>query len=353
MRPARAADRACRWSRRRNPAAVRDRRRPRRQLHRVHADGLGAAVRARPAARHAAGHRDRAALRRRRDAARAADRDGDRGAVRAAEPRAEQRSRRRFRARRLPRARVRSVRGPGARDRERAGGAAPDRVRPRPADTLLRGRRGFGAAALRARRPARGATGARDPRLVASRARRGDGGGGARDRVQPRPDAPDPARLVHECAAAAHRGVGLRGAPSRLAARRRRNAESPEDGVGLEDGSARLRRRARDHRHRALAEHAGRHAAHARRPARQGRARRLLDVLVHQLPAHAAASAVVVRRVPQGRLRHHRRAHARVRVRARARQRRGRREAAARDVAGRARQRLRDVDGILERVLAR
>ena len=38
---------------------------------------------------------------------------------------------------------------------------------------------------------------------------------------------------------------------------------------------------------------------------------------MHQLPAHAAAPEGVVRDVPQGRLRDHRRAHARVRVRAR------------------------------------
>ena len=243
--------------------------------------------------------------------------------------------------------------GPGAGDGERARGAAPDRIHARAADALLRGRGGARAAALRARRPAGGTAAARDARLVAAGARRGHGGGGARDRLQRRPDAADPARLVHELAAAAHRGDGLGGAPARFAARRRRNPESAEGAEDLGNWTARLRRRARDHRHRPLAEHAGRHAAHARRPARQGRPGRLLDVLVHQLPAHAAAPAGVVRRVPQGRARDRGRTHARVRVRARARQRRGRREAAARDMACRARQRLRDVDGVLERVLAR
>ena len=96
----------------------------------------------------------------------------------------------------------------------------------------------------------------------------------------------------------------------------------------------------------------GQPAAHARLAARQGRARRLLDVLVHQLPAHAPASARVVRRLPQGRLRDRRRAHAGVRVRARLGNVPQRDARPARHVAGRARQRLRDVDGVLEPVLA-
>ena len=110
---------------------------------------------------------------------------------------------------------------------------------------------------------------------------------------------------------------------------------------------------ARLHRHRRLAEHAGRPAGVARRAARQGRARRLLDVLVHQLPAHASAPARLVRRVPQGRPRDRRRAHAGVRVRARARQRPPGDARPRRHLARRARQRLRHVDGVLEPVLAR
>ena len=58
-------------------------------------------------------------------------------------------------------------------------------------------------------------------------------------------------------------------------------------------------------------------AADAAAAARQGRADRLLDVLVHQLPAHAPAPQGVGRGLPQARARDHRRAHARVRVRAR------------------------------------
>src|SRR5581483_1813795 len=58
-------------------------------------------------------------------------------------------------------------------------------------------------------------------------------------------------------------------------------------------------------------------AARAPRVARQGRARRLLDVLVHQLPAHAAAPEGVVGRIPRPGSRDRGRAHAGVRVRAR------------------------------------
>ena len=55
--------------------------------------------------------------------------------------------------------------------------------------------------------------------------------------------------------------------------------------------------------------------------ARQGRPDRLLDVLVHQLPAHAAAREGLVPDVPRHGPRRDRRPHARVRVRARAGQR--------------------------------
>ena len=64
------------------------------------------------------------------------------------------------------------------------------------------------------------------------------------------------------------------------------------------------------HRHRRLDQHARRQAADPPAAARQGRARRFLDVLVHQLPAHAPAPEGVGRPLPQGRSRHRRRAHA-------------------------------------------
>ncbi len=79
---------------------------------------------------------------------------------------------------------------------------------------------------------------------------------------------------------------------------------------------------------------------------------RLLDVLVHQLPAHAAAPQVVVRDVPQGRLRDHRRAHSRVRVRTRHFERARRREAARDHLSRRAGQPVQDVGRVREPVLA-
>ena len=62
----------------------------------------------------------------------------------------------------------------------------------------------------------------------------------------------------------------------------------------------------RDHR---LVEHPGRQAPVARRAARQGGPRRLLDLLVHQLPAVAAARRSLVPGVRQGRSRRRGRAH--------------------------------------------
>ena len=76
------------------------------------------------------------------------------------------------------------------------------------------------------------------------------------------------------------------------------------------------------HRHPAVVQHAGRPAADAGRPARPGRARRLLDLHVHQLPAHAPLPRGLGRALPRGRADHRRRAHAGVLLRARRRQRR-------------------------------
>ena len=74
----------------------------------------------------------------------------------------------------------------------------------------------------------------------------------------------------------------------RLAARRRQRVRGGR-GEGIRRSApARPRPGARLHRHLPLAEHARRPAALARLAARQGRARRLLDVLVHQLHPHAA-----------------------------------------------------------------
>ena len=190
-----------------------------------------------------------------------------------------------------------------------------------------------------------------DACVVATRAGGRHAGGRLRRRLRPGPDPPDQPRLVHDRVAAPHRGVRVRDeAPGHAPRCDGRREAQGDRGASLEP--PRLCRRARLRGHLALAQHARRQAAHDRGSARQGRADRLLDVLLHQLPAHAAAPARLVRRVPQGRPRHRRRPHAGVRLRARPLERRGRRQALPRHLAGRARQRLRHVERVVERVLA-
>ena len=65
--------------------------------------------------------------------------------------------------------------------------------------------------------------------------------------------------------------------------------------AGNAQGRSRLRRRPCAHTRRPVVQHG---AADAERAARQGRPDRLLDVLLHQLPAHAAPPRGVVRRLP-------------------------------------------------------
>ena len=77
--------------------------------------------------------------------------------------------------------------------------------------------------------------------------------------------------------------------------------------------------------------------------ARQGRADRFLDVLVRQLPAHAAVRARVVRQVQGPGPRRDRRARAGVRVREGHRQRAPRGQGSQGRLSGRDRQRLRDL----------
>ena len=77
--------------------------------------------------------------------------------------------------------------------------------------------------------------------------------------------------------------------------------------------------------------------------ARQGRADRLLDLLLHQLPARAALRAGVGGEVPGPGPRRDRRARARVRVRERHRQRAPGGEGPGGRLSGRGRQRLRDL----------
>ena len=91
---------------------------------------------------------------------------------------------------------------------------------------------------------------------------------------------------------------------------------SPAAAGSLPDYGKRTRLR----RHRPVAEQ---QAADDGGAARQGRPDRLLDVLVHQLPADAPSRRGLVPAVPEGRARGRRRPHARVRLRARAVERRG------------------------------
>ncbi len=92
--------------------------------------------------------------------------------------------------------------------------------------------------------------------------------------------------------------------------------------------------------------------AHPGRPARQGRARRLLDVLVHQLPAHAAVPDRLVREVPRRRARDRRRALPRVRLREGHRERQGQRRPPRGHLPDRAGQRLRHLAGLSPALLA-
>ena len=139
----------------------------------------------------------------------------------------------------------------------------------------------------------------------------------ARDRVQPGHALPDRAARLHRGAPEARRGE--RRPPSASSRSCRGGTAKPLVANEADDGSTPglpdyglAPALAQD---RPLVQLA---AADAEEAARQGRAARLLDVLVHQLPAHAAAPRVVVRRrTARAGLVDPRRAHARVRVRAR------------------------------------
>ena len=87
--------------------------------------------------------------------------------------------------------------------------------------------------------------------------------------------------------------------------------------------------------------------------ARQGRARRLLDLHLHQLAAHATLRSCVGREVQGSGTRGDRRAHARVRVREERRQHSPGAQEVRYRVSGRRRQRLRDMGCIRQSLLAR
>ena len=93
-------------------------------------------------------------------------------------------------------------------------------------------------------------------------------------------------------------------------------------------------------------------AADARGTPRTRRPRRLLDLHLHQLAAHAALRPGLGREVPRPRPDRDRRPHARVRVRAQRRQRHRAVARLRRRVPGRDRQRLRGLAGVREPLLA-
>ena len=129
------------------------------------------------------------------------------------------------------------------------------------------------------------------------------------DRLRRRPALHDRRARLHRGAAGADRAeLGGTARAARPARRGRRPGGRVRGRGSCRAGLPRDRR---------VGQHAGRAAAEHGRPSRQGRARRLLDVLVRQLPAHAAAPARLGRHVPRLRPAHRGRAHARVRVRAR------------------------------------
>src|SRR6266516_149648 len=179
-------------------------------------------------------------------------------------------------------------------------GAGPLRLAHDPRDRLLLA--GHRRADARDRLPGRGrhpaAAGKRRAGAVGARSR--DGASGARDRLQRRSEAADLVPRLH----------GLPPVEGRAQLGR-------EQGAG-EATAERLFHRRSDRsavqRHRHLDQLP---AAHAREAPREGRPRRLLDVFLHQLPAHAAAPGSLGQALPQGWARDRRRSHAGVRLRAR------------------------------------
>ena len=313
LRPAGPADPARR--RRDGPQAAADRRRPRRELRRLHALRRLAARQARPAAGLPAQPRDRAALPRRRDAARAAARAlrssgrsrGSRASARAAAAscsasrsgscscRAPGPCSRRSRSSR------RTTTSAGARSLLTLAYALGAAV-PMAAD---RASAAAGSRAGCARMPS--SSGSRRASLIALVAL------GIAFNVDDRASRPrcraTPQAFQKRVESSVDRAARAREAARRAAAARRED-DADGDRAGLPDYGVAPALASR----RRLVQHA---AAHAEAAARQGRADRLLDVLVHQLPAHAAAPEGVGRGLPLARARDRRRPHAGVRVRAR------------------------------------
>src|SRR4051812_28707790 len=239
------------------------------------------------------------------------------------------------------------VRGPGGPPRGpggRRGAAGPPGARgshPPPPPGDVPGRRPGGGA--RAGGPAC-ARGDHAPHRAGDRHER-------RRELRPARRARDPAGEHHGVA----RALGRRRAPAAHAARPRAALRDPgaRRHPGRRGGSAKARSRAGVRRHAALVQHPRRATRDAARAARPGRARRLLDLHLHQLPADAAVPRGMGPPLPEGRLDDRRRPHARVRLRARRLQRAARDRPARHPLPGGAGQRERHVERVREHVLAR
>ena len=325
----------------RRPLAIVDR--DRRQLHRLHALRRLAARPARPAAGRAPQPRDRPAAAGGAHAARPQGRRAARPPAAGADPARLRRLRRRLPARREPRARLRPVRGAGARRGDGARGAARVRHPDDRAHARLCARRGAADARDRARRAS--------ARRVAFRAR-----------------AETVRRVSGVLVGAAALAIALRRSTTKLQtwipgytealqerdralggrAARAPGADRLEGARGAAGGTAakgadRLRRGARVPGRRRLDQL---RAADPRGAARPRRPDRLLDVLVHQLPADAPVHPRVGRPLPRRRADDRRRAHARVRVRAGRVERAREREGAEAPLPDRDGQRLRHLAGL-------
>ena len=230
-----AADRARRRGDR--PPAAGDRRRHRRQLHRLHPLRGLAARPAGPAAGPAPEPRDRAPPRRRTHTPRAAGRRAARPAAAGADAARLGRSRRRLLPRREPRARLRPVRRPGARRGDGDRGKAGGRARRSAAHARVRDRRSAADARDRLRGPASREGVSRPRRDGPPSGRRPRRRSGDRDRARRRPGAPDRDPGLHRVVAGALRALVRRAAGARRAHRRpraaRRRGDSGERARGL------------------------------------------------------------------------------------------------------------------------
>ena len=348
MRPARSADRVRRGCWRAPPPPVRDHRRARRHLPRLDPVRGAPARRARAPQGPAAERVDRAAVPARRHADLPAGRGLDRtSAVPAVTP-AVRRPRRRLPARLRARVRLRAVRRTGDRARDDLGRRPRVRVQDDRGRRRLHDRRLGRPARDRARRPPREQRSARRRPAVPGRLRRDPRRLGRRARLQPRHAGPVRTSELDAVPPGPHRGERL-GPEGARADEERHRTRSGGCRLRLR-GPARLRAGAELRRDRRVGEQ---QAADHAGAARQGRAGRLLDLLVHQLPPHAPPPGGVGSSVPQARPGDRRGAHAGVRVRARAVERPLGREAAGRPLPGRDRQPVRHLERLRQPVLAR